>query len=236
MDENLYVEEDGSIKSCDTLDGYGIRGVITLNKNIPISQGDGTKDNPYVVDHGSDITYVDSYVKLGEDTWKVFSENNGVLKMYLNGYITAGGAEVVRNYSYYSTRFNYDDGDSIGSYLLYDYLNGLSYKDVLVTSSYSCGELSAEVGYYYANIYSDGFEGYIGLLNIFDYVSNNELFDYFRGNTGANMSTRQFAVAANGLLEEAEVTDQKHIVPVISINTSSIKSGNGRIDNPYVVE
>ena len=113
MDENLYVEEDGSIMSCDSMDGYGIRGVITLNKNIPISQGDGTKDNPYVVDHGSDTTYVDSYVKLGEDTWKVFEEKDGVLKMYLNGYITVNGTEVVRNYSSKTTRFNYDANDNI---------------------------------------------------------------------------------------------------------------------------
>ena len=74
------------------------------------------------------------------------------------------------------------------------------------------------------------------MLNIFDYVSNNELSDYFRGNVGANMSTRQYAVAANGLLEEAEVTDQKHIVPVASIYSKYIKGGNGRIDNPYFVE
>jgi len=235
-DENLYVEEDGSIMSCDSMDGYGIRGVITLNKNIPISQGDGTKDNPYVVNHGSDTTYVDSYVKLGDDVWKVFEEKDGVLRMYLNGYITVDGAEVVRNFSSKSTHFNYDIDDNIGHYLYFDYFSNLSYNGYLVNNDYAYGEISEEVGYKFTNIYSSKFEGRIGMLNIFDYVSNNELFDYFRGNVGASMSTRQYAVAANGLLEEAEVTDQKHIVPVVSIYSRYIKGGNGRIDNPYFVE
>ena len=236
MDENLYIEEDGSIMSCDSMDGFGIRGVFTMSKNIPVAQGDGTLNNPYVIDQGKDINYVDSYVKLGEDTWKVYEENNGVIKMYLNGYIKINGQELVRNYSSYANRFNYFESDNIGFYLYNEYMNGLSYKKYLASSKFPYGELSAEVGYYYPNVYKETYDERIGLLNIFDYVSNNELSNFFRDNTGADMSTRQYSVAANGLLEEAEVTDEKHVVPVISMKTSSIKGGNGRIDNPYVVE
>ena len=236
-DENLYIEEDGSITSCDVMDGYGIRGVFTMSKNVPVSQGDGTKDNPYVINQGDDINYVDSYVKLGDDIWKVFEEqDNGVLRMYLNGYITINGQEFVRNYSYYSNKFNYFEEDNIGYYLYYTYINSLPYNKYLVSSKFPYGELSAEVRYWYPNIYYDTYVNRIGLLNIFDYVSNNELSDFFRGNTGTNMSTTQYSIGSNGVLEEAEVTDQKHVVPVISINASSIKGGNGRIDNCYVVE
>lgn len=235
-DENLYIEEDGSITSCDSMDGYGIRSVITLNKNIPVSQGDGTKDNPYVVDQGNDVNYVDSYVKLGKDTWKVFEEDDGIIKMYLNGYININGNELVRNYSSFSNKFNYFAEDNIGFYLYHDYINSLSYSKYIVSNKYPYGEISPEAGYSFNNVYSEVYEERIGLLNIFDYVSNNDLSNFFRDNTGADMSTRQYSVAANGLLEEAEVTDEKHIVPVISIKTNSIKSGNGRIDNPYVVE
>ena len=40
---------------------------------------------------------------------------------------------------------------------------------------------------------------------------------------------------ANGLLYDSDVTDNKHIVPVVSIDINSIKSGNGKLDNPFVV-
>ena len=81
-DENIYVEEDGSVSSCDNLDSYGIRSVITIKKNTTISQGDGTLNNPYKIDMGNDNNYVDSFVKLGDDIWKVSENNNGILKMY----------------------------------------------------------------------------------------------------------------------------------------------------------
>ena len=235
-DENLYIEEDGSIMSCDSMDGYGIRSVFTMNKNIPVSQGNGSKDNPYVIQQGDDINYVDSYVKLGEDTWKVFEEKGDLLKMYLNSYITINGQELVRNYSEHDNKFNYFASDNIGYYLYHDYIRGLKYSKYLASNQYPYGEISSEVGYYYPNVYSETYDERIGLLNIFDYVSNNELSDFFRDNTGESMSTRQYSVLANGLLEEAEVTDEKHVVPVVSIKKSSIKGGKGRIDNPYVVE
>lgn len=233
--ENLYVEEDGSIVGCAYYDGYGIRATFTMNRNIPISQGDGTKKNPYTIDQGQDTNHVDSYVKLGNDVWKVFDERNGKLKMHLNGYIMKDGVEVVRSYSDYDTKLNYADSNNIGSYLL-AYYNGLSYKKYLVDNYYPFGKLNDEVGYTLANAYSSTYTGAIGLLNIFDYVSNNELSDFFRANVGNEKSTTQYSVLSSGLLEEADITDSKHIVPVVSIDAKSIKSGSGRIDNPYVVE
>ena len=235
LEDNLYVEEDGSIATCSNYDGFGIRSVITLNKNIPVSQGDGTKDNPYMIDQGSDVNYVDSYVKLGDDTWKVYEDNNGLLKMYLNGYITVNGEEVYKNYSLRSNKFNFFDNNNVGYYLYYEYINTLSYRNYLVDNTFAYGEMSDETGYDFANIYKDGYTAPISMLNLFDYVSG-DINNFFRNNTGANMSTTQYSVLANGMVEEAEVTDYKHIVPVVSINANSIKSGNGRIDNPYVVE
>ena len=234
--ENLYVEEDGSIATCDSLDGYGIRSVITLGKNIPVSQGNGTKDNPYVINQGSDTNYVDSYVKLGEDIWKVYEDKDGKLKMYLNGYIKENGEEYVRNYSSYSTKLSFYENDNIGKYLFEGYEQKLPYESYLIENTYPYGEFSAETSYRLESIYSETYSAKIAMLNIFDYVSNNELSDFFRDNTGGMMSTRQYSVLSNGLLEEAEVTDVKHIVPVVSIEAKSIKSGTGRIDNPYVVE
>lgn len=74
------------------------------------------------------------------------------------------------------------------------------------------------------------------MLNIFDYVSNNELTDFYRNNTTSSVGDIQYVTYSNGLVEEADVRYEKHIVPVISIDSKTIKSGSGRIDEPYVVE
>ena len=126
------------------MDGYGVRGVFTLNKNIPVSQGDGTKNNPYMIDQGKDTNYVDSYVKLGDDTWKVFEDNNGLLKMYLNGYIKVNGQELVRNYSSHDNKFNYFAEDNIGYYLYNDYVKNLSNNKYIVVNKYPYGEINNE--------------------------------------------------------------------------------------------
>lgn len=234
-DENIYVEEDGSIVSCDKLDSYGIRGVITLKKDITVSQGDGTVSNPYKVEMGNDNNYVDSYVKLGDDLWKVSANKDGVLKMYLNGYINYNGQEVLKPYSRGTNLFNYFERGNIGQYLYSDYFNSLSYKGLIVNNTYPNGEMSAETGYNFYNIYSSSFEGGISLLNLFDYVSNNELTDFYRNNTTSNVGDIQYVTYYNGIVEEADVKLEKHIVPVISINSSIIKGGSGRIDDPYTV-
>ena len=223
----LYVEEDGSLSNCDKLDFYGIRSVITMKKNTVISQGDGSLGNPYVVDMGNDNNYVDSYVKLGNDIWKVYSNTNGILKMYV---------EVLKKYSDGNNIFNYYDDENIAYYLLNDYYTSLSYKDYIVSASYPFGEISNETGYNYSNIYSKSFEGFVSLLNLFDYVSNNELNDFYRNNTTSLIGDMQYVTYSNGLVEEGDVKNEKHIVPVIAIDSKIIKSGNGKIDNPYVVE
>ena len=212
-----------------------MRSVITLNKNLVVSQGDGSVNNPYVINQGKDINYVDSYVKLGDDLYKVSFDNNGILKMYLNGYIVVDGDEVLMSYSGSSSHFDYSDRKNIAYYLINSYLNSLPYRDYIVTSTYPLGEMSAETGYNDQNIYSNNFDGSISLLNLFDYVSNNELTDFFRNNTTSSVGDVQYVTYSNGIVEETDVKEMKHIVPVISINSDIIKGGTGRIDDPYVM-
>ena len=234
-EENLYIEEDGSIQSTDSLSGYGIRPVITLKKNTEVVSGSGTKEDPYVV-KSKGKSYVDSYVKLGDDFWKVSSVEGDNLRLYKNGYLQSGGQEVVRNYSSYNSIYNPGDWTNIGSYLNGGYVNSLPFQGVLVNCNFYTGEISDDAGYSYKNIYNRVDTARVGLLNIFDYVSNNELSDFFHINLTSEVGSMEYNTYSNGLLEEADVRDVKHIVPVVCINKASIKSGEGSHDNPYKVE
>ena len=231
--EKLYVEEDGSIQSTDTLSGYGIRPVITLKKNTQVSSGNGTKDNPYVIN--SSNNYIDSYVKLGDDIWKVSNLEGDNLKLYLNGYLKINGEEVYHNYSLYNSIYDLNDRTGLAYYLNNVYNNSLSYQGVLVDCNFYIGEISDDAGYNYTNIYSRAVSAKVGLLNIFDYVGNNDLSDYFHINLTSEVGSMEYNIYANGLLEEADVRDVKHIVPSVCINKNSIKGGEGTSTNPYTV-
>ena len=233
--ENLYVEEDGSIQSTDSLTGYGIRTVLTLAKNTEVIKGNGTKDDPYVI-KSDGSNYVDSYVKLGDDTWKVSGIEGDNLRLYLNGYLKSGDQEVVRNYSSYNSIYDIYEWSNIGNYLNNGYVNSLSYQGNLVDCNFYTGEISDDAGYSFTNIYNRTVTTRVGLLNIFDYVSNNELTDYFYINLTSEIGSMEYNKSSSGLLEEADVRDVKHIVPVVCINKNNIKTGDGSINNPYKVE
>lgn len=235
--ENLYVDLDGSVKSCDSLDGYGVRAVITLKKNLEISSGDGSRERPFVINQKNDVNYIDSYVKLGNDIYKVYQESNdGILKMYKYGYASINGMEIVLNYSKSTSHFNLLDRNNIAYYLNTTYLNSLSYANIIVDNYFYTGEVSSDKSYKFSNIYNSNVVCKVGLLNIFDYVSNNNFNDYFHMNTTSTVSSMQYSTSSNGLLEEVDVSEVKHIVPVISINKNIIKNGKGLESDPFTVE
>ena len=202
---------------------------------MEVASGNGSKDDPYVIKN-KNKNYVDSYVKLGEDVFKVSSVEGDNLKLYLNDYLKVNGAEVVRNYSSYNSIYDINERTNIGNYLNYNYINTLPYQGSLVDCNFYTGEISDDTSYDYNNIYSKTVTARVGLLNIFDYVSNNNLSDYFHINMTSEVGSMEYNVYSNGLLEEADVRDVKHIVPVMCINKNSIKNGDGSINNPYKVE
>lgn len=229
---NLYIEDDGAVTDGDNLSGYGIRAVITLNKNVINAFGDGSVDNPYTVQQGKDTNYVNTVVKLGEDNWKVYREETDKLRLVKMDYIKENDQEVIHQFSKKTNTFDLEDKTNIAVYLNNNYLNSLSYKDLIVDNTYYTGETSTDTGYSYKNIYSNQVTCKVALLNVFDYNSN-EFNDFFYMNT--IQGVLQYVGFSSGLLEEAEITEEKHIVPVISIDKNIIKDGKGTLTEPYTV-
>jgi len=234
--ENMYVDEDGSIQKCDYLSGFGIRPVFTLKSDISILSGDGTKDNPFVINTDNTKNYIDTYVLLGGEKWRVYEDKNNVLRLYIYGYLLYNGVEYVRNYSDSNSVFDLTNKKNIAYFLNTSYLSNLPFKDYLLDNDFYIGEISDDVGYQYQNIYSNKVTCKVGLMNIFDYNSNNYFNDYFHLNTTSLVGGMQYNIYSNGLLEEADVREEKHIVPSVSISKNSIKGGVGTLDNPYVLE
>ena len=227
----LYIEDDGSILEVDNLSSYGVRPVITLKKNTISLYGDGSVDNPYTIDQNNNTNYVDSIVKLGNDTWKVFKEENDSLMLVKTDYIRVNNNEFKYRFSEEVNNFDLEDWNGLAVYLNNDYLNTLSYKNLLENKDYYTGEISTDTGYSYKNIYSDKVTCKVGLLNIFDYDNNNH-DDFYLINT--HQGEMHYIKYKNGLLGEDEITEEKHIIPVVSINKKTIKSGKGTRDNPYI--
>jgi len=233
---NLYVNSSGSVEVGTNYDAYGVRAVITFKKNLRISTGDGTLNNPYVIEQGSRTNYVDQYVRLGNDLFKVFSDQDGILKMAFNGDVSSVGTLSLRDYSKKGSLYDSSSSTNIGYYLNGEYLSSLSYAPLLNDCKFYIGEISNETGLGYGNIFTQVVDAKIGLLNMFDYNTNTLLDNYFLMNTTSSVGNMVYVYHANGLVEEVLATDDKYIVPVISINKNVIKKGVGSIEDPFSVE
>ena len=87
------------------------------------------------------------------------------------------------------------------------------------------------------NVYNNIVYNHIGLLNVFDYVSENQLNNYYNLNTTSDLGGIQYVKYSNGFIEEVDVKEARLFVPVISIRRDSINvnSGDGSLLNPYTV-
>lgn len=233
--ENLYVEEDGSVQNCDNLSGYGVKPVLTFKSNLAVSSGDGTITNPYVIDQGKNKNYVGSYVKLGNDMWRVISDQNGILKLQLNNYLVYNNDIFAYHYSDFNSLFDLNDKKSLAYFLNSSYLTTLPYSDILLDTDFFVGEISDDEGYFYSNIYKNKVTSKVGLMNIFDYHVNVNTEDYFHMNTTSQVGSMEYVYYKNGLLKEVDVREIKNVVPVIAVNHDVIKGGNGIESDPYVV-
>lgn len=232
---NLFISEDGSIESTTNYESYGLRAVMTLKKDIKITGGSGLSTDPFIVDMNENNNYIDQYVKLDNDIWKVYSDKSDILKLSLNGYIRIKGSEILNSYSNKTSEYNPTNKNNIAYYLNRTYYNNLSYKDLLLDQIIPTGEISNETGLSILNTYTKTTSSKVGLLSIFDYNTNNSLNDYFFLNTTSSVGSMAYTYNNLGLLGEDKVTEKKHIVPTIAIDKKIIKSGDGTIDNPYIM-
>ncbi len=230
----LYLSASGSVASATSYDGYGVKPVITIKSDINVTGGTGTKEDPYKIE--TEQGAVGSFVKLGDDLWRIVEQQGDLYKMSLDHYLLLNGSEVYQNYSDQTTMFDINDRYNIGYYLNHTYLNSLSYQDALSECTFYTGEMSDEAGYDYLNIYQSQVNAKVGLANLVDLKINPDLSDYFLMNMTSLLGDMAWVHYANGELHEATTSTEKHIVPIVCIHKDQLKNGTGKIDAPYVME
>ena len=232
-DKFLYVDEEGTVNGISSTESYGVRAVMTFKKNTNITGGNGDMNTPYVIKQGKNTNYVGGYVRLGNDMWKVFSDNNSRLKLVYNGYIKENNQFVSMEFSDESNVFNVLDYGSVARYLNTDFYYSRTYNKLLLDEYQFIGELTYDNKYKYKNIFTEKYISKVGLLNIFDYNNTSILDDYYLVNS--NDADTLYVYHNNGSIEEASFTDARYLVPVITINKQSINRGSGLEDDPYMV-
>ncbi len=219
----FYVNNEGSInnisKKDDNYFSYGIRPVIKLKEDLNIVSGEGTKEDPIIIDYLGNALLKDnsvgSYVEYNDELFRILSiDDNGTSLIY------DGTLEVEKKYS------------EISKYLNSEYIKKFN-KDDLVKIDYYTNEYSFNNKYKLANDKKKS--EYVTIPNIGD-MFLNEYNGYWLNDYSDSKLGLYYILDDNNMLF-ADLSDSKHdIRPIIKLNSEIvIIEGTGTRDNPLIV-
>ena len=228
-----YVNDNGNVSSADGSDIYGIRPTITLKSNSKSLSGNGTANNPYIIDENY---LFGSYVKLGDDIWRVYDIAEDNIKLSLNDYLKEDGEDFLYKYSTNGYYHNDTKKGSLAYYLNNTYLNSLSYKNSIINIKWSNGIYGSSNDYNYKDTLNTKVDTKVTVLSIGNVILNGELSDYYLSTGISESSSLVYTVKDNGTLYGKSSTSEARVVPTISIDKNVLTKGNGTINSPYEME
>lgn len=229
-----YIDSDGKLGKTDGSDVLGVKPVVTIKGTIEKTGGNGTKDSPYTFEE--ETTLFGSYVKLGEDLWRIYEVNDDEIKLSLNNYLTINGTEEKYNYSQSGYYHNDTKTKTLAYYLKNTYLNSLSYKGLIKETKFANGLYSNTTEFDYTKVLNETVDTKVSVLSVGNPILNPELTNYFMS-TGINKNSNYIYVFQNDFkLYTKTVTTSLKIVPTITIDKNILTKGTGTINDPLEVE
>lgn len=228
-----YVDNDGKIGTSNKTDIIGIKPVITLKSTVPNNGGDGSIDNPYKIETESGL--FGSYVKLDNDIWRVINVDENNVKLSLNSYAKINDTEVTYKYSNNGYYHNDTKANSLAYYLNNNYLNVLSYKNIIGEVQFANGIYGNTTSFDYTDVLKTTVPTKIAPLSIGDIIINPKLTNYYTS-TGISKDENLIYVMSNNFKTNTKNgTSNLKIVPTIEISKELLTKGNGTIESPFEV-
>lgn len=200
---------------------YGVRPSIVLDINTPLYKGDGTKDNPYIIENDNSVILnhksIGSYIKYNDNLFRIIEKKDDYIKLTLA-------------YHLEDSKVNYNN---INQYLNNVLLNKLE-KNNLVKCPFYGGNYSKDNNYDYKEIYNKKEYSYIGLPSVTELFITDDS-DIWLNNY--NNNSLIYTTNTLGRLFLDNNDNLHYLKPSICINGNiTILSGSGTNNDPYVLE
>lgn len=226
------VDKEGKISTSDGLDILGVKPVITIKNTVQVKEGNGTKENPYTFEESSSL--IGSYVKIDNDIWRIYKEENNIVKLSSDNYLKLNNEEIKYKYSNNNYYHNDTISGSLAYYLNNTYLNGLKYKKVLEKTEFSNGIYNNTNNYDYTQALNTKVKTRVTVLSIGDIILNPTLTNYYLSSGISKESNMVYTMQNDFKVYTKVSTTNLKIIPVIAIKKELI-NGNGTKENPYEV-
>lgn len=229
-DNNVwYINSDGKINKTGGTDIMGVKPVIKLKENLELISGTGSKDDPYVIEKV--LGLFGSYVKLGEDIWRVIDVKDNNLKLVYNDYLHDGSDIISYKYSNYSSYHDDSKYNTLAYYLKNTFLNKLSYKDIIIETDYANGYYGKENNFDYSETLNTTIKTKVALVSIGDIILNHDLHNYFTLTSSSTKKNFVYTIQNDSIPYSKIISSTAHVVPVITINKDALE-GTGSKNDP----
>jgi len=232
--QSWYVNNKGNINTTNGDDIIGVKPVITINSSVELIEGNGAKEKPYIIEKENSL--FGSYVKLGNDIWRIYKVEDDQIKLSLDGYLKINNKDITYKYSNNGYYHNDTISGSLAYYLKNTYLKTLSYKDIINEVKYSNGLYNNTNDYDYKEVLKTKVDTKVTVLSIGDIILNPLNTNYYTS-TGISKDSNLVYVMNNNFKVYAEIAVKElKIVPVISINKDILTEGKGTKESPLEVK
>ena len=254
-----YINEEGKLDVSSGEDILGIKATITLSPTLELKAGTGTQNDPYLIEDNTSL--LGSYVKLGEDNWRIYEEQDGILKLILQDTILADEKTLSHQkkqsstpnttdsssndnnsnklkYAYSKNSYYHNDTiyGSLAYYLNHTYYNSLSYKNLILENHYANGFYGNDNDFNYQDIVKNTIETKVALPSIHDILLNDALDNYFTDTGMSKESSLVYLRKENGVVSSKNVSTEAYVIPCISISKEILNIGSGSLGDPYRTE
>lgn len=237
LDDNnsWYINKDGKVSYTTNDTKYGVRVVTRLKADTKYISGNGTYDNPYIIESRNikelKDTLPSEYISYNNELWKIVSINENSIKLVNTDYIKINNEYLTLEFS--NTNNVITPNIKILSYLNKEYLQTLPNKEFLTKASFYTGNYSLTENDY-KSTYNNSLNLYVGILSISDLFAY-ELNETYLLSSSINNDFSIYTVNNHAPYENTIETPNK-IRPAINMKPNiSIMSGNGTKNDPYLL-
>ena len=219
----LFVNSDGSINNVSSNDNgyysYGIRPVITLRDEVLIIEGDGSLNNPFIIENLGKALLKDNsvgnYVRYNKENFRILKIEDDGITLILDGVL-----DIKKKYT------------DVMKYLNNDYLKKFNKKE-LVKINYRINEYNYDNMYEYMS--DNKLSEYVTIPNIGD-LFLTDYNDYWLNTISDNKLGLYYIIDENKMFFGDLKSNQHQIRPVIKLNVETVvSSGLGTKDKPLII-
>ncbi len=203
---NVWHTTNNYLSNSNSTNLYGVKGVITLKNSTTYLKGNGTKDNPYIIENNKQEIQVGTYLDINDNIYIVYEVGNDYFKVESNNVLKD-------KIMFDKTTSNYEKS-SLKTYLEKTYLDKLKISDFL-----------KEVDF-------NGTRSKIGLLNSNDLKFNSNLNNYYLSDSNDD----EVIVYNGSVVKSTPSTKRNIRYTLGIKKDLRVVSGNGSKYAPFIVE